>query len=118
MDEAASQVDQVVDQDTQRDPEQIREEIEQTRREVGDAAAALAQKAHVKAQAKEKFEEIKVRVEGKREEVLGRVGEATPDSASQAASTVGMKVRESPVELLVAGAAVGGFLLGRFIARR
>jgi Protein of unknown function (DUF3618) len=44
---------------TARDPEQIREEIEETRRELGDTVEALAAKADVKALAREKAERAK-----------------------------------------------------------
>jgi ElaB/YqjD/DUF883 family membrane-anchored ribosome-binding protein len=118
MDQAESQVGQAVDATKQRDPDDIRQEIEQTRYKVGDTAAALAEKADVKAQAKTKLEEIKGRVEGKRRELAGRASEVTPESAGQAASTVGARVRENPMSLVVVGAAVGGFVLGRVVARR
>ena len=118
MDEAESQGGQAVDADMPRDPEEIRQEIEQTRREVGDTAAALAEKADVKAQAKTKLEEIRGRVEAKRRELAGRASEVTPESAGQAASMVGARVRENPMPLVVAGAALGGFVVGRVVARR
>jgi ElaB/YqjD/DUF883 family membrane-anchored ribosome-binding protein len=118
MDQAERQVGEAVDAKTQRDPEAIRQDIEQTRREVGDTAAALAEKADVKAQVKTKAEEIKGRVESKRRELAGRAGEVIPESARQAASTVGTRVGENPMALVVAGAAIGGFVLGRLVARR
>jgi hypothetical protein len=43
----------------QRDPEEIRSDIEQTREELGDTVEALAAKTDVKAHAQEKAEEIK-----------------------------------------------------------
>jgi len=101
-----------------REPEEIRRDIEATRRELGDTAAALAQKTDVKAQAKERIEEAKARVEEKRRELSGRVSEATPDSAGRAASTLQAKVRENPTPVMVVGAAIGGFLLGRLLSRR
>jgi ElaB/YqjD/DUF883 family membrane-anchored ribosome-binding protein len=102
----------------QREPEEIRRDIEATRRELGDTAAALAQKTDVKAQAKERIEQAKARVGEKGREISGRVSEASPESAGQAASTLQAKVRENPTPLMVAGAAIGGFLLGRLLARR
>jgi len=118
VDQAANQVDQQVDKGAQRDPEEIRQEVEQTRREVGDTAAALAEKADVKAQAKEKVGKITGRVEAKRKESTGRASDATPETAGDAVSTVGTKVRENPMPLALAGAAIGGFILGRLVARR
>jgi hypothetical protein len=54
-----------------KDPEQIREEIEETRRELGDTVEALAAKADVKALANEKVERAKASVA--RPTVLGPV---------------------------------------------
>jgi ElaB/YqjD/DUF883 family membrane-anchored ribosome-binding protein len=42
-----------------RDPEEIREEIESRRQELGETVAALAEKADVKAKAKDKVEDAK-----------------------------------------------------------
>jgi Protein of unknown function (DUF3618) len=42
-----------------KDPEQIREEIEATRQELGDTVEALAAKADVKAHARERIEQTK-----------------------------------------------------------
>jgi ElaB/YqjD/DUF883 family membrane-anchored ribosome-binding protein len=42
-----------------RDPEEIREEIESRRRELGETVAALAEKTDVKAKAKGKVEDAK-----------------------------------------------------------
>jgi hypothetical protein len=101
-----------------RDPGEIRQDIEQSRCEVGDTAAALAEKADVKAQARNEVDEIKRRFEDKRSELVRRATDATPESAGQVASTIGNTARENPTPFAVAGAAIGGFLLGRLIARR
>jgi Protein of unknown function (DUF3618) len=45
-----------------KDPEQIREEIEETRRELGDTVEALAAKADVKAHAHRRIERTKASV--------------------------------------------------------
>ncbi|HUA47725.1 MAG TPA: DUF3618 domain-containing protein [Solirubrobacteraceae bacterium] len=70
-----------------KDPEQIREEIEATRRELGDTVEALAAKADVKAQ-------------------VGRRIENTKASA-----------RANPAPLAVAGVCVAAFLLWRLSRR-
>jgi chromosome segregation ATPase len=44
-----------------RGPEEIREEIEQTREELGETVEALAAKTDVKAQARSRIEELKRR---------------------------------------------------------
>jgi DNA-binding XRE family transcriptional regulator len=98
-------------------PEQIREEIEATREELGETVAALAQKADVKAQAKQKIEGAKASVSEKKDELLGRAREASPDSAATAASDVSRKARENPLPLAAAGAFAIGFLAGRRSAR-
>jgi Protein of unknown function (DUF3618) len=46
----------------QQTPEEIRREIERTRRELGDTVDALSQKANVKEQARLKKEEVQERV--------------------------------------------------------
>jgi ElaB/YqjD/DUF883 family membrane-anchored ribosome-binding protein len=99
------------------DPEQIREEIEATRQELGDTVAALAQKADVKAQAKQKIEDAKASVSEKKDELFGKAREASPESASTAASEVTRKARDNPLPVAAAGAFVIGFLAGRISAR-
>ena len=47
---------------TARDPEQIREEIEETRRELGDTVEALAAKADVKAHVDRRVQSTKASV--------------------------------------------------------
>jgi hypothetical protein len=119
VDEAAHQGSPAVTAgDESRDPEQIREDIERTRREVADTAAALAEKADVKAQARAKVDEIKGRVSDKAEETVGKAKQAAPDSAGGAASTVSVQARQNKLPLIIAGAALAGFLLGRALAKR
>jgi Protein of unknown function (DUF3618) len=48
---------------TAKDPEQIREEIEETRQELGDTVEALAAKADVKAQVHRQVESTKASVQ-------------------------------------------------------
>jgi hypothetical protein len=50
--------------DQERTPEQVREEIEQTRTELGDTVAALSAKTDVKGQAKHAVSEAKATVTG------------------------------------------------------
>ena len=95
------------------DPEQIREQIEATREELGDTVEALAAKTDVKAQAKRKVEDTKARLAGKQEEILGKAKEASPDDAVSAASGAAQKARENPLPVAVAGAFALGFLAGR-----
>jgi hypothetical protein len=53
----------------QQTPEEIRREIERTRRELGDTVDALAQKADVKEQARLKKEEVREQARAKKDEV-------------------------------------------------
>jgi len=94
------------------DPEDIRREIESTREELGDTVAALAAKADVKAQAKQKIEDTKAAVTGKKDELMGKAKEASPQTASTAATSVSQKARENPVPVTAAGAFAFGFLAG------
>lgn len=57
----------------QQTPEEIRREIERTRRELGDTVDALSHKADVKEQARLKKEEVTEQARVKTEEVKNRV---------------------------------------------
>jgi hypothetical protein len=80
----------------QRSPEQIRADIERTRRDLGDTAAALAQKADVKARAHDKVEGVK-------------------QSLTLVPATD--HVKRHPLPSAAIGAFVIGFALGRLTAR-
>jgi hypothetical protein len=103
-----------------RDPDQIRDEVEETRRQVGDTVAALAEKADVKAQARGKVEDAHARLLLKRDELRARVGrgEGAPGPAGRAASAAAATARERPVPLAIIGATIAGFVLGRVWRRR
>jgi ElaB/YqjD/DUF883 family membrane-anchored ribosome-binding protein len=100
-----------------KDPEQIREEIEETRREMGDTVEALAAKADVKARVKDKVEATKESAAQKKDDLLGKARETSPDSVSAGASQATQKAKENPLPVAAVGAFVGGFLLGRFTKR-
>jgi ElaB/YqjD/DUF883 family membrane-anchored ribosome-binding protein len=95
------------------DPEQIREQIEATREELGDTVEALAEKTDVKARAQQKVEESKASIAAKKEKILGKAKQSSPDAAVSAASGAGQKARENPLPVAVAGAFALGFLAGR-----
>jgi hypothetical protein len=86
-----------------RDPQEIRSEIEDTREELADTAAALAYKTDVKARTKDRVTEIKAGVADK-----------TPKSAAQAGGAVKSNARP------IAGVAVVAlaFALGYLVASR
>jgi uncharacterized protein YjbJ (UPF0337 family) len=89
------------------DPEQLNEEIQETREDLGDTVEALAQKADVKGQVQEKVEERKEQLRGAQEQMKAKVGEA----AGQA------RQRPLPIGAAVA-ALLAGLLLLRLIRRR
>jgi ElaB/YqjD/DUF883 family membrane-anchored ribosome-binding protein len=101
----------------QRTPEQIEADIERTRRELGDTVAAVAEKADVKAQAKQKVDEAKARLTDKKDDVLHRSREAAPDSAGDGAEKVARVASENRRPLIIAGAVLVAFLLGRAAGR-
>lgn len=93
--------------------EQIREDIEATREELGNTVAALSAKTDIKAQAKRKVDETKATVADKKDELLGKARETSPDSAVTAAAGASEKARENPLPVAALGAFVLGFLAGR-----
>jgi ElaB/YqjD/DUF883 family membrane-anchored ribosome-binding protein len=103
--------------DEQRSPEEIREEIKETRGELGDTVEELASKADVKAQAKERIADAKARAQQKKDEFTEKAKGASPDSASAGAEQVRRKAQENPLPFAVGGALVAGFVLGRLTAR-
>ena len=85
-----------------RTPEQIEADIERTRSDLGDTVAAVAEKADVKAQAKQKVDEAKARLRA-----------VAPDSAGEGAGKVGRVASDNKRVLAIGGAVVVAFLLGR-----
>jgi hypothetical protein len=117
MGEDPRQVGETVNDGEQRTPEQIEADIERTRREMGDTVAAVAEKADVKQQARNKVDEAKARIADKKDEVLSKTrsssspgesgdGPGAPDKAAAFA-------RENQRQLIIGGAVLVAFLLGR-----
>ena len=100
-----------------KDPEQIREEIEATRRELGDTVEALAAKADVKARMREKIETTKESAAHKKDDLMGKAREVSPDTVTSGATQASQKAKQNPLPVAAAGAFVGGFLLGRITKR-
>jgi ElaB/YqjD/DUF883 family membrane-anchored ribosome-binding protein len=96
-----------------KDPEQIREEIEATRRELGDTVEALAAKTDVKARVHDRIDATKESVAEK----FGKAREASPDSVTSGATQATEMARENPLPVAAIGAFVVGFLLGRLTKR-
>jgi ElaB/YqjD/DUF883 family membrane-anchored ribosome-binding protein len=98
-----------------RTPDEIRRDIEHTREELAETAAALAERADVKARAHEKIDETKARITGK---VDGAKAKVADTGAQGAVDSAGAKVRANPIPTaLVAGFAAGA-LIGWLVAAR
>jgi ElaB/YqjD/DUF883 family membrane-anchored ribosome-binding protein len=89
----------------QKSPEQIREEIAETRADLGDTVEALSGKADVKGQAKAKVDEAKGKVDSAKDDVKAKV-----DSAAH-------NVQDNPVPVAVAAAFGVGIIVGWILAR-
>jgi ElaB/YqjD/DUF883 family membrane-anchored ribosome-binding protein len=100
-----------------KDPEQIREEIEATRRELGDTVEALAAKADVKARMREKIETTKESATHKKDDLMGKAREVSPDAVTSGATQATQKAKENPLPVAAVGAFATGFLLGRLTKR-
>jgi predicted phage tail protein len=128
MDQDQSPTGPALDADAERTPEQVREEIEQTRAELGDTVAALAEKTDVKAQAQHaadhaketvsgKVSEIRETVSGKKDDFVSAAHEAAPESAGDAGQKAAAFARQNRVVLIALGAFAAGLLIGRARAR-
>jgi ElaB/YqjD/DUF883 family membrane-anchored ribosome-binding protein len=95
------------------EPDQLQRDIEKTREELGDTVEALAEKADVKAQAREKINQTKASVAEKKEQLLGKAREASPETATGVATQASQKARENPLPVAAAAAFAFGFLAGR-----
>jgi gas vesicle protein len=100
-------------------PDEIREQIEHTRSEMGETADALGYKANVPARTKgwvaDKKDAVTAAVGGTKDSVASSVSGATPDGAQvkdAGRRAVGV-AQENPLGLAIAGAAIG-FVAGLF----
>jgi ElaB/YqjD/DUF883 family membrane-anchored ribosome-binding protein len=107
-----------------RDPREIQQDIEETRAELGETVAAVAEKTDVKKQAQAKADELKQEAAARAEEAkakareLGeKAKEAAPDSAGEGTQQAQRLVQENPVPMALAGAFVAGLLVGRMLSR-
>ena len=98
------------------EPSQIRQEIEETRAEMGDTVDALAYKADVKTRVKESIADKRERLISQVQGSTHKVGEATPDGQQVkegAKQAVGV-AQENPLGLAIGGLAAG-FLAGMML---
>jgi gas vesicle protein len=98
------------------EPSQIRQEIEETRAEMGDTVDALAYKADVKTRMKESIADKRDRLISQVQGTSHRVGEATPDGqqVKQGAKQAVGVAEENPLGLAIGGLAAG-FLVGMML---
>jgi ElaB/YqjD/DUF883 family membrane-anchored ribosome-binding protein len=107
-----------------RSPEEIRKDIDQTRGELGDTVAALADKADVKKQAQAKADELKGQAGEKTEQAKAKAKElgdkakqVAPDSAGEGVQQAQRFAQANPAPLAIGGAFLAGFVLGRILSR-
>ncbi len=98
----------------QKSPDELRQEIEQTREELGDTVEALAEKTDVKSQAKNRMAAVK---ESARQKV-SQAAQASPDSASAGAQQVASTVQGKPLPFAAGGAFAAGVMVGWLVGRR
>ena len=99
------------------DPEQLRQDIERTREQLGETVEALVAKTDVKAQAKEKVNNLTGRLKDgtvqAKEQATARVAQARDqlsaktNDAKQAATANGATVKDARNQLQAGAAAVG-----------
>lgn len=99
-------------------PQELRQDIEQTREELGDTVEALAEKTDVKAQAKDRIAAVKSTAQQKKDELIAKAKAASPDSASAGAQQVASTVQRKPVPFTAGGAFAAGALVGWLMGRR
>jgi hypothetical protein len=97
-----------------RNSAEIRAEIEETRRKLGDTVTALAAKTDVKGRVKAKSAKAKEWAGAQRSRLPSGGGGASSTTKSDALERVKAFLREHQVPLAAAAAAfIGGLLLGR-----
>jgi len=129
---------QQLDDDSQKSPEQLRAEIQETREDLGDTVEALAAKTDVKTRARERADELRSSALRKKDELLSKVkrsdaaretgaasdgpavtpaGDATSAGGSFSVAQLKGTLRENPVPTAAVAAFIGGVAFGRLISR-
>lgn len=109
---------------SEKSPDEIRGEIEETREELGDTVAAVAEKTDVKAQAKSKVDDVKSQASDKAEEAKAKAKElsdkakaAAPESPAEGVHQAQTLAKENPKPVAIAAAVVGLLVLWRLLRR-
>ena len=124
MGEGQGAAGEKVDTPEDRTPEQVREEIEDTRTELGDTVAELAAKTDVKAQAHRavdnakatvtgKAREVKTSAEAKKQDLTATAKDSMPPSADAARRQVIDQAQQHRLALVGLAAFSFGMLIGR-----
>ncbi len=107
----------------EKNPEEIREEIEETREELGDTVAAVAEKTDVKKQAKAKVDDVKEQASAKADEAKLKAKElgdkakaAAPETPAEGVQQAQSFAKRNPA-VAVAGALVVLLVLRRLLRR-
>ena len=125
---------QQLDDESQKSPEQLRAEIEETREDLGDTVEALAAKTDVKKRAREfkraallKKDELRSKVKpsssagdtgvAAAEPVVVPADDASAAGGSSAGPRVKGIVKDNPVPTAAIAAFIGGAAFGRLISR-
>jgi len=103
--------------DETREPAEIREDIDQTREELGDTVAAMAEKTDVKQRTQAKAEELKAQAGAKAKELSEKAKEAAPESAEEGVQQAQRLAQENPVPLAIGAAFLVGMVFGRLLSR-
>jgi chromosome segregation ATPase len=80
-------------QDEQPQPDELRDQVEQTREELGETVAQLAAKADVKQRAYSKAAETRVQAQQTAAKIAADVRERTPQPVQSAVAQVGRTMR-------------------------
>ncbi len=124
MGESQGPAGETVGTERDRTPEQVREEIEHTRIEMGETVAQLAAKTDVKAQAHRAVDNAKATVTGKAREVRSSAGAkkdeltttaqaAMPPSAEAARRQMIGRARQHRLALVAVSALAAGIVIGK-----
>lgn len=128
MGESQGSGDEAVGSERDRTPEEVREEIERTRIEMGETVAQLAAKTDIKAQAHHAVDNAKETVRGKahdvttsagakKDEITATARDAMPPSAEAARDQMISRAQQHRVALMAVAAFSAGMLLGKRRAR-
>jgi hypothetical protein len=104
-------------------PDQIKEEIEETREELGDTIAAVAAKTDVKKQAQAKVDDVKAQATAKAEDAkakakeVGDKAKAAAGSPPEGVQQAQALAKQNPKPLAVAGGLIAVLVLWRLVRR-